>query len=148
MRERFLAMGVACLCTVLGVGCSDDDHDHDHHTEADHYGVGAACDGDAECDEYEDFGGTGSESFDLECLSQFAGGYCGLEGCMGNDDCPDGSACVAHDDGSNYCFRQCTDKSECNVNRPPDAESNCSANITFVDPGTPGKACVPPSSGN
>jgi len=86
----------------------------------------------------------------LECLTQFTGGYCGLEGCEGDADCPEGSACVTHDDGggdANYCFRLCQDKSECNRNRDEENEANCSANITFVDEPQDRKACVPPSSG-
>jgi hypothetical protein len=148
MRSIRVSTFALCVSVLTLFGCSDDEHGDETHSEADHYGVGAACDGDAVCDEYEDFyEETGSESFDLVCLSQFAGGYCGLEGCSGNDDCPDEAACVAHDDGKNYCFRRCTDKAECNENRPVDAESNCSANVEFVDANTSGKACVPPSSG-
>lgn len=115
---------------ALWLGCSDDDDDDN---EADLLGVGAQCAGDEDCQED-----------DQSCLTQFKGGYCGVEDCEEDLDCPDGSRCVAHDDGANYCFRVCTDKSECNVNRDPDNESNCSANITFVDDGG-GKACVPPS---
>jgi hypothetical protein len=44
----------------------------------------------------------------------------------------------------NYCFRACVDKAECNANRGPEVESNCSSNITRVDGGET-KACVPPS---
>jgi hypothetical protein len=86
----------------------------------------------------------------LECLTQFKGGYCGLEDCEGDVDCPDGSACVTYDDGtgpSNYCFRECQDKPECNLNRSPDNESNCVGSITFVDPRNERKACEPPSAG-
>ena len=135
----------ALLALTLLVACGEDDNDT---SEADRIGVGAACVDDDECAEYlenQSDGTTGGE--ELVCLQQFTGGYCGLEGCNSNDDCPEAAACVAHDDGNNYCFRRCIDKAECNENRPPDAESNCSANITFVDPSTSGKACVPPSSG-
>lgn len=142
-RAVFSFTLVFALASLAIHGCGDDD---DEGTEADQYGVGAECSVDADCDEYvpdEDTGG----SYELTCLTQFAGGYCGLDDCLANEDCPDGSACVAHDDGMNYCFRRCGNKSECNLNRGPDVESNCSANITFVEP-TSGKACVPPSSGN
>ena len=100
-------------------------------TEADELGVGAECSGDADCLDGQ------------SCLS-FKGGYCGLNDCALDVDCPEGSACVAHDDGNNYCFRVCANKSECNLNRSPGNESNCSANIEFTDGGG-GKACVPPS---
>lgn len=130
-----------CLLAGLSFGCGDDSDD----VEADRVGVGAACVNNSECKEFQEESETGEPA--LECLPQFTGGYCGLSDCAANEDCPEGSACVAHTDGTNYCFRMCIDKAECNENRPPDAESNCSANITFVEPGTPGKACVPPSSG-
>lgn len=115
-------------------GCSDDE------TEADRVGVGAECTASAQCESPD-------EDIELVCLTQFDGGYCGLEGCEGDVDCPDGSACVTHDDGNNYCFRLCEDKPECNVNRSADDEANCVGSITFVDPRNERKACEPPSSG-
>ncbi len=111
--------------------------------EADEVGVGAECSDAQECPAVDD----DSAAAELECLTQFAGGYCGLQDCSTNDDCPEGSACVAHDDSENFCFRLCDDKPECNVNRTEANESNCSSNVTFVDAETVGKACVPPSSG-
>ena len=84
----------------------------------------------------------------LQCLTQFTGGYCGLEGCEGDVNCPEGSRCVAHTDANNYCFRVCQDKPECNRNRSVENEANCSANIVFVDEPQDRKACVPPSSGS
>jgi hypothetical protein len=113
--------------------CGDDDDDGG--SPAQRMGVGAACDSAQDCP--PDLG--------LECL-QFKGGYCGLEGCASDNDCPPGSACVEHTDGTNYCFLICTDKVQCNYTRPVEAESNCSANITFTDDQGGGiKACVPPS---
>jgi hypothetical protein len=119
------------------LACGDDD---DEGTAADRLGVGAECKDSSECLREGDGG------INLACLSQFKGGYCGLEDCSSNEDCPERSACVAHDDGNNYCFRSCTDKAECNVNRSESNESNCSSNVDFVDTSTAGKACVPPSS--
>jgi hypothetical protein len=108
--------------------CSSDD--------ADSLGIAAECTATEECD----------ESTDQICLTDFKGGYCGIKDCIGDEDCPPASACVAHDDGSNYCFRTCVDKSECNANRSADQEANCAANISFVDTQDEGiKACVPPS---
>jgi hypothetical protein len=78
------------------------------------------------------------------CL-QFKGGYCGEADCLHDTDCPASSACIAHDDGTNYCFRTCLDKAECNENRDPENESNCSSSVTFVDGDMGRKACVPPS---
>lgn len=120
----------------LAMGCGDSGAE----TEADRVGVGAECSDAADC-ESED------EGVVLECLTQFKGGYCGLEGCEGDVDCPEGSACVTHDDGTNYCFRVCQDKPECNLNRSAANESNCVGSITFVDDRNDRKACEPPSSG-
>lgn len=132
----------ALFLLLLLPACGDAD---DHENDADMAGVGAACEDDMACEAYEEADETGGA--ELVCLTQFAGGYCGLSGCTENVDCPDGSTCVVHTDGVNYCFRSCVDKAECNAHRPAEAESNCSANITYVDADTSGKACVPPSSG-
>lgn len=134
---RLLGIGLAA-CLLLA--CGDDDHD-----DADEIGVGAQCSADGDCEQprCED-GGTCHE---LVCLTRFAGGYCGLEGCDDDDDCPLGSGCVLHDDGVRYCFRLCVDKPDCNANRDVDVEANCVGSIDFVDPGASGKACEPPSSG-
>ena len=104
-------------------------------TPAQQHGVGAACKADTDC-----FVGETA----LKCLP-FKGGYCGLKGCQGDADCPAGSGCVAHDDGSNYCFLLCTDKPQCNYTRPVEIEANCSSSIDFVDGKKGNKACVPPS---
>ncbi|MCB9653524.1 MAG: hypothetical protein H6729_05250 [Deltaproteobacteria bacterium] len=115
------------MVTLLGLfGCSSD---------ADRLGVGAECTKTEDCAETDP---------PLQCLTSFKGGYCGLTGCTSNADCPDPSICVTHSDGSNYCFRSCQDKSECNANRSAEQEANCSSNITRVDGGNQ-KACVPPS---
>lgn len=111
--------------------------------EADRVGVGAACAVTADCPIIEC---AAEPCPELECLTQFSGGYCGLADCTAAADCPMGSSCVIHDDGRNYCFRLCVDKPECNLHRSADIESNCSANVDYVeDPSS--KACVPPSGG-
>jgi hypothetical protein len=119
------------LVVLIGLaGCGSDS------TEADRLGVGAQCSATDACD----------EETNQVCLTQFAGGYCGIQGCAHDSDCPEASACVMHTDGNNYCFRLCVDKPDCNATRDVDDEANCVGNITFVD-GTDGrKACVPPSS--
>ena len=117
------------LGLVLAIGCGDDD------SESDRLGIGAECTATDECD----------EDTNQSCLQAFKGGYCGIQDCVNNDDCPEDSACVAHDDGTNYCFRTCLDKAECNANRSVDNESNCSSNVTFTDDVGNLKACVPPS---
>jgi len=123
----------AVLCIgflFLAASCGGDD--------ADDLGVGAECTSADECD----------EETDQICLTNFAGGYCGIQACVDDADCPDSSGCVTHDDGTNYCFRVCQDKAECNANRSVDNESNCSSSVTFVEGAQGRKACVPPSSGS
>lgn len=132
------------LCALFGVmlSCADDGEE----LEADKLGVGAACGVTEDCPVVEQTNAEGeTEEVQLQCLDSFKGGYCGIADCGADADCPDGARCVAHTDGTNYCFRSCVDKSECNVNRDADALANCSANINFVDDGG-GKACVPPSA--
>ena len=104
-------------------------------SNADTLGVGAQCGSDADC--------TGAPG--EHCLTQFKGGYCGLENCMHDVDCPSDAACVMHTDGHNYCFRICVDKTDCNANRDPVNEANCSSSVTFTDGTMNRKACVPPS---
>ena len=84
----------------------------------------------------------------FSCLTNFKGGYCGKRDCTGEIDCPQGSACVRHDDGINYCFLICIDKyPDCNRFRDPDEAANCSSSIELVNTSGKPKACVPPSSG-
>lgn len=113
-------------------------------TEADRIGIAAQCSKNSDCPEVaREDGGT----YDLVCLTQFKGGYCGLEDCEASVDCPTGSICVKHTDNKNYCFRVCKDKIECNANRTADLEANCSSNFDWAmasdDDGS--KACIPPS---
>jgi hypothetical protein len=128
------AMRFALLATILAVGwgCGDDDG-----TEADRLGVGAQCESTDQCD----------PEIDLLCLPQFKGGYCGLAGCEADEDCPEASACILHEDGETYCFRICADKPECNANRDLENEANCSSSAEFVEGANGRKACVPPSGG-
>ena len=105
-------------------------------SEADRLGVGAECKVADDCQQ---------DPVVQTCLLQFKGGYCGVTACTSDMDCPETSACIAHTDGVNYCFRVCADKVECNENRTVENESNCSANVVFVDAALGRKACVPPS---
>jgi hypothetical protein len=125
----------ALVLASSAVACGDDDNPGFNPSPAQRSGVGAACSVDADCLQ---------TVAPLRCLS-FKGGYCGLSNCMTNADCPLGSSCVAHDDGTNYCFLTCIDKPDCNLTRPVEVEANCSSSITFVDGKTEKKACVPPS---
>lgn len=122
---------IAVVAGAVGfwMGCGDDEE-----VEADKVGVAAAC---TTADDCKQEGQT--------CLTQFKGGYCGVADCMVSSDCPDGSLCVAHTDGTNYCFRACAEKVDCNQNRPADVEANCSSSIDFASGDKEGKACVPPS---
>ncbi len=121
-------LGAIAVLLPLGLGCGGSD--------ADYLGVGAECDTTEDCSEE-----------DQSCLTQFKGGYCGIVDCEHDVDCPEDSACIAHTDGTNYCFRTCVDKPDCNANRSEDNWSNCSSSVTFVDGDEGRKACVPPSSG-
>lgn len=103
---------------------------------ADQAGIGGKCAAEADCPKVGDK--------QLKCLTGFKGGYCGLEGCTADSDCVTGSACVKVA-AVNYCFRECTDKPECNVNRTVDIESNCVGNADHVGAST-SKVCVPPSN--
>lgn len=132
MRATFIAVA---MLSIAGCGSGN---------EADRVGVGGECTVTADCPLLE----CETEPCpELQCLTNFAGGYCGLDDCVSDLDCPQGSACVTHDeDGINYCFRLCDNKPECNINRSVDVESNCSSSVDFVAPQTQ-RACVPPSSG-
>jgi hypothetical protein len=127
-RWMMLASSVLLMGT-LALGCGDSD--------ADALGVGAECTSNDQC-------GSGDEDIELSCLTAFKGGYCGLENCTKNADCPENSICVTHEDDENYCFRVCKDKAECNANRGAEVESNCSGSFTAVE-ATNLKVCLPPS---
>lgn len=128
-----------CLAAIAS-GCGDEEGG----TESDRLGVAAECSSTDECATYPlADGGTGQ----LACLTDFKGGYCGLKDCERSADCPDGALCVAHTDGSNYCFRACAEKPECNANRTVDDEANCSSSFDWANEGDDdgSKACIPPS---
>jgi hypothetical protein len=137
-KLRVLLVAAFMGSIPLSAGCGDDDG-----SVADRIGVAAECTSDEVCPQVE----RGDETIQLSCIRDFKGGYCGITDCQADDDCPDGSACVDHDDGNSYCFRICAEKLECNRNRTLENEANCSANIDFADATRDGKACVPPSSG-
>ena len=135
----WVSLGVSLLGSLyVTAGCGDDDG-----TAADRIGIAAECSADDDCPETR----RGDQTLQLTCLREFRGGYCGIADCQKHDDCPEGSACVNHTDGKHYCFRLCTDKTECNRNRTPANEANCSSNISFTEATPSKKACVPPSSG-
>ncbi|MBI3206142.1 MAG: hypothetical protein HYZ29_31695 [Myxococcales bacterium] len=133
MVPRSAVVGLFGFALAASLGACGDDDDGNGGTQADKLGVGAACANNDECE------------IEGQICLPFKGGYCGIADCKAHTDCPDGSLCVTHDDGKNYCFRVCVDKVDCNRNRPVDFEANCSSNVTFVDGKKGGKACVPPS---
>ena len=111
------------LVLPLGlIACGDD--------EPSGTAVGGQCTADGDCSE------------GLSCLA-FLGGYCGIKGCVGDNDCPSSSACVTHSNGSSYCFRTCTLKADCNIERDSTAQVKCSSEVTFVDGANGRRACVP-----
>ncbi|MDB4963752.1 MAG: hypothetical protein JWP01_3751 [Myxococcales bacterium] len=121
---KFLLAGALALAA-----CGGDD-------SADGLGVGAQCAVTEQC----------NQDIATVCLDEFKGGYCGLAGCAHDSDCPEDSACILFDTGgTTYCFRTCGDKAECNANREPANESNCSSSVMFVDGAMGRKACLPPS---
>lgn len=125
------------------VACGDDNN-NGYATEADRWGVGAQCQTDADCARWN----LPDAAIVLKCITgAFKGNYCGVKDCMSDLDCPEHSACVAHTDGVNYCFRICADKPECNLNRDLANEANCSSSVDYVSGMKGAKACVPPSSG-
>lgn len=140
MRKSMLLSATLFLLVPLAAACGDDGEN-----PADLAGIGWSCTVDTDCPaQVCDDDATPCPQ--LRCLTQFTGGYCGLADCTNHEGCPAGGACVAHDDGTNYCFRTCVDKPECNTHRGAAEEANCSGSITWV-PDREGKACVPPSSG-
>jgi len=113
--------------------------------EADRIGVASVCEVDEDCPETT----VDDETVQLQCITDFRGGYCSIPDCENNADCPDGATCVLHDDGLTYCFRECEEKAECNANRPVEDEANCNSSFDYADPAddTEGlRACIPPSS--
>jgi hypothetical protein len=133
--SHLIAVLFVPMAALAVTGCGDDDDEG--LSQAQRLGVGSECT-------------TTVHSGCLEgqqCLTMFKGGYCGLQGCTGDVDCPGGSACVAHADG-NFCFLICLDKPDCNGTRSLENEANCVSNIDFVGGAKGGvKVCVPPSSG-
>lgn len=127
--KRFSVLLSIFIVITLSASCDDD------KKTANDLGVGAQCELSTDCDEETQ-----------ECLLDFKGGYCGVKDCTGDVECPEGSRCVAHDDGTNYCFLICTDKVQCNVNRDVENEANCSSSVTFVEEPQDVKACIPPSN--
>ena len=128
VRLTSLSFAIAIALLILS-GCGDGN-------DADKRGIGAQCTATKDCNDADG----------QVCLPEFKGGYCGTKGCTANKDCPAGSACVT-ENGQNYCFRVCVDKTECNANRDVANEANCSSSVTFVETKAKGKACLPPSSG-
>lgn len=104
-------------------------------SQADRVGIASECTADSDCPKVD--------NLQLTCLAMFKGGYCGLQGCVQDGDCPAGSACIV-ESGVNYCFRECTDKPECNWNRTVDNEANCVSSVAHVGVSA-AKVCVPPS---
>ena len=120
------------LVIVAGIcGCGSS------QSEAIRRGVGSECNANLMCTEVGQV-----------CLTEFAGGYCGVARCVHDADCPAGSACVIDsDNGMNYCFLICNLKTDCNPKRSAADESDCVSSLTFVDGAMNRKVCRPPLSG-
>jgi hypothetical protein len=141
MKSNLISGLVLC---ALGAGFAQGCGSSDSGTQADRLGIAAECKSTDDCAMVTIDG----KQTQLVCLDQFKGGYCAIEDCKHALDCPEGSTCVAHTDGNNYCFRICTDKTECNVNRTVDNAANCSSNFAYADAADDQgqKACIPPSA--
>ena len=126
--RRGLSVLLNVLLLVAG-GCGS------NQNEANQRGVGAECGMTSDCT-------TSGEV----CLTEFKGGYCGVAGCLHDTDCPQGSACVT-DGQTNYCFLVCDTKTDCNLHRSADNESDCTSSLTFLDTNNGRKVCRPPNSG-
>jgi len=124
-RMVTFTLGIAASVSSCGGGGAGN--------EAIRHGVGAACSSNADCTEAGQ-----------ACLP-FKGGYCGVQDCVDDAHCPQGSACVKYTDGKQYCFLLCVDKPDCNFSRPPDLEANCSSSIEFVSGAKTSKVCLPPT---
>lgn len=133
MRAAFhFTLGIfVCICALATSGCGDDG------SEADQQLIGAECTKEEECDDRN------SDTPQLNCILDFKGGYCGRKGCTASSGCPEGSLCANFEAGK-YCFLVCVDKAQCNRNRTPENESNCSSSIDPVEGGE-AKLCIPPS---
>lgn len=127
MKTTWLAIPAAVVMALGAAACGN---------AADQAGIGAQCAAESDCPKVGDK--------QLKCLAGFKGGYCGLDGCTSDSDCVSGSSCVKVNN-VNYCFRDCTDKAQCNANRSVDNESNCVGNAEHVGAST-AKVCVPPSA--
>ena len=124
---RILLTLSATLCLFAFAGCGSD---------AAAKGVGAQCASSDDCQEEGQ-----------SCITSFKGGYCGVQDCAADTDCPDGSHCATlKDTGVKYCFLKCVDKVECNTDRDVDNEANCSSREENVDSNNTDKSCVPPSA--
>jgi hypothetical protein len=102
--------------------------------ESDRLGIASECTKDADCPKVD--------GLQLTCLTMFKGGYCGLQGCVQDADCPIGAACIM-ENGGYYCFRECMEKPECNAKRSLTNEANCvgASHVGLSQ----SKVCVPPS---
>jgi hypothetical protein len=118
-----------CVLVLVICGCGS------NQNAANQVGVGAQCGMTSDCT-------TSGEV----CLTEFKGGYCGLSGCLHDGDCPQGSACVT-DNGTNFCFLVCGTKTDCNLHRSLENESDCTSSLPFVDGDANVKVCRPPDSG-
>lgn len=97
-----------------------------------------------DCDVNEDCTETANCATGLTCITAYQGGLCTVADCTANADCPNGSACVTRGD-KNYCLKSCTADSECSSCREWSVRATCVADATFVESGTTGSVCVPPT---
>ena len=110
--------------------------------ETDELGIGAKCSTETDCSPRLQAwtSSKGRGQFPV-CLLEFEGGYCSASPCDRDADCPDGSACIRRDAHRFHCLRTCFDNADCNANREPENEAECSPNATPAPMGR--KVCLP-----
>jgi hypothetical protein len=93
---------------------------------------GEACKADADC-------ATG-----LVCNTNFKGGYCAKKDCSTNADCGQNARCTKVG-GASYCLKTCAGAWDCSLCRPRDLPGACRDDVDYVEAGTTGSVCVPPT---
>lgn len=89
--------------------------------------VGGACSSADDC--------AGSPAACFSADDGFPGGYCVVEGCETNDDCPGDASCWSFQDDTTKCLANCTTRSDCREGYYCDADNTC----------WPGEGCSPGS---
>jgi hypothetical protein len=94
---------------------------------------GEACKADADC------------APNFLCDTRLKGGYCvAKKDCITNAECGPDARCTKVGN-ANYCLRTCAGAWDCSLCRPRDLAGTCRDDVDYVEAGTTGSVCVPPS---